>query len=52
MIPSYALTRMQGPKKRAQAKLAPVPTRDAASVRLLRLYDATEPDHLAAGQKR
>ena len=44
---------VQGPKKRAEAKLAPVPKRDAASVRLLRVFDAVEPpDPSAAGQKR
>tara|TARA_B100000780_G_scaffold252430_1_gene199520 strand:- start:546 stop:680 length:135 start_codon:yes stop_codon:yes gene_type:complete len=44
---------MQGPKKLSKAKLPPTPTRDAASVRLLHLYDAAEPGQPpAAGQKR
>ena len=45
---------VQGPKKLSKAKLPPTPTRDAASVRLLHLYDAAaEPEQpAAAGQKR
>ena len=45
---------VQGPKKLGKAKVPPTPTRDPASVRLLNLYNAAEPEHppAAAGQKR
>ena len=45
---------LQGPKKLGKAKVPPTPTRDPASVRLLNLYNAAEPEHppAAAGQKR